>query len=261
MQRIGLHTLRNTQRLQPFTSRFIAPTFTPYVSQLQQPQRTFASRREMEQRPVVRRDFGVVAEFVPYTPDKIPSPFSDFRRWFYAKKRNFRNSVETFFYNALIKHKMEFEKWNPREFTNFAERAYGAMNEAFAKGDKKLLEEICADSMYATLKNSIKHRPAGTYVWKLHDNIEPPRIVSVRCLAEGYGRGGFSLGQVIVRLHTKQSMAVYDKRRLIGGDPNAPKELLEYIVFQRVISDPESTWRIYGKVNEKPILDEEKGNK
>lgn len=44
-------------------------------------------------------------------------------------------------------------------------------------------------------------------------------------------------------------MAVFDKKnKLIGGDPNKIHNVLEYVVFQKTISDPEDIWRVYGKV-------------
>lgn len=44
-------------------------------------------------------------------------------------------------------------------------------------------------------------------------------------------------------------MAVFDKKnRLIGGDPNKIHNVLEYVVFQKTISDPEDIWRVYGKI-------------
>lgn len=44
-------------------------------------------------------------------------------------------------------------------------------------------------------------------------------------------------------------MAVFDKKnKLIGGDPNKIHNILEYVVFQKTLSDPEDIWRIYGKI-------------
>jgi Tim44-like domain len=97
----------------------------------------------------------------------------------------------------------------------------------------------------------------------------------------GFSKTGFSVGQVTVRMHTKQvnrtpllpclnitsntyapffffftnlnfrfqSMAVYDKKnRLVAGDPHKIQNVREYVVFQRALTDPEDVWKIYGKV-------------
>ncbi|ORY99012.1 hypothetical protein BCR43DRAFT_488569 [Syncephalastrum racemosum] len=124
------------------------------------------------------------------------------------------------------------------------------MNVAFARGDRGLLEEVCLDSMYSNLKNQIKNRSNARWEWHYHGEVEAPRIVCVRCMGtSGVSKHGFSVGQVTVRMFTKQSMAVFDKKnRLIGGDPNKVHNVLEYVVFQKTISDPEDIWRVYGKI-------------
>lgn len=84
-------------------------------------------------------------------------------------------------------------------FLGESEEAYIGMNEAFAKGDRKYLEEICTPSMYAKLKGQLKDR-VGRYEWKYHGLVEKPQIVSIR-----QGQiGGHVLIQMIVRLHSNQ---------------------------------------------------------
>lgn len=80
-----------------------------------------------------------------------------------------------------------------------SEEAYVTMNEAFANGDRVLLEELCTPSMYQKLKSQLKDR-IGRYEWKYHGVIEKPQIVSVR---QGQ-LAGYVLVQIIVRLHTNQ---------------------------------------------------------
>ncbi|KAG0343988.1 hypothetical protein BG004_004845 [Podila humilis] len=128
-------------------------------------------------------------------------------------------------------------------FLGESEEAYIGMNEAFAKGDRKYLEEICTPTMYAKLKGQLKDR-VGRYEWRYHGIIGKPQIVSIR-----QGQiGGHVLIQMIVRLNSNQSMAVYDKKnKVIAGDLKKPVPVLEYIVFQRYITDPEDNWKILGK--------------
>lgn len=100
------------------------------------------------------------------------------------------------------------------------------------------------------MKNQLKTRNNVRWEWKYHGDVEQPKIVCVRCVGTtGVSKHGFAVGQVTVRMFTKQSMAVYDKKnKLIGGDPNKIHNILEYVVFQKTISDPEDIWRIYGKI-------------
>ncbi|KAF9974784.1 39S ribosomal protein L45, mitochondrial [Modicella reniformis] len=128
-------------------------------------------------------------------------------------------------------------------FLSESEEAYITLNEAFAKGDRNFLEEICTVSMYQKLKSQLKDR-VGRYEWRYHGIIEKPKIVSIR---QGQV-GGHVLIQIIVRLHSNQSMAVYDKKnRLMAGDLKKTVPVLEYIVFQRYITDPKDNWKILGK--------------
>lgn len=84
-------------------------------------------------------------------------------------------------------------------FLGESEEAYIGMNEAFAKGDRKYLEEICTPSMYAKLKGQLKDR-VGRYEWRYHGLLEKPQIVSIR-----QGQiGGHVLIQMIVRLKSNQ---------------------------------------------------------
>lgn len=55
------------------------------------------------------------------------------------------------------------------------------------------------------LKNQLKTRNNVTWDWQYHGEVEPPKIVCVRCMGtSGFSKTGFSVGQVTVRMHTKQ---------------------------------------------------------
>ena len=46
-----------------------------------------------------------------------------------------------------------------------------------------------------------------------------------------------------------QTLAIYDRfGRLMFGDPESPRNVLEYVVFERHISHPYGLWRIHGKL-------------
>ncbi|KAI8981086.1 hypothetical protein BDB01DRAFT_795362 [Pilobolus umbonatus] len=196
---------------------------------------------------ILLRDHGVFANYVP--PEHPPS-ITQFKEWRLTKWRNLRNNVQNLMSVGLLKYKSQFDKWNSSKFLAEAEEAYKDMNDSFARGDRAILEEVCLDSMYSTLKNQLKQRQNVRWEWKFHGNVEQPKIVCIRCVGTtGLSKHGFAVGQVTVRMFTKQSMAIYDKKnRLIGGDPNTVHNILEYVVFQKTISDPEDIWRVYGKL-------------
>ncbi|KAI7883478.1 hypothetical protein K492DRAFT_205438 [Lichtheimia hyalospora FSU 10163] len=212
-----------------------------------QQHRMYASNRDQQGKQVLIRDHGVFANYVP--PEQSPS-ITDFGRWRLTKWRNLKNGVQNMLSVGLIKYKSQYEKWNSRKFLEVAEETYKDMNDAFARGDREVLEETCLDSMYSTLKNQIKNRGSARWEWRYHGEVEAPKIVCVRCVGTtGLSKHGFAVAQATLRMYTKQSMAVYDKKnRLVGGDPNKVHNILEYVVFQKTISDPEDMWRVYGKI-------------
>lgn len=84
-----------------------------------------------------------------------------------------------------------------------------------------------------------------------HDeHIEPPVAVHVR--TGDVVIKGNTFGQVTVRFHTRQTLAIYDRHgRLIAGDENKVKDVLEYIVFEKHIANEYGRWRMHGKLQPK----------
>ena len=110
------------------------------------------------------------------------------------------------------------------------------------------------DAYFSQLNPEIKHfLKAGTYKWKFHCHVKKPRIVHVRFakVQTEMNEPEDDLCQVTVKFHTRQSIGFYNKGgRLIGGDPNEPKEVKEHFVFERLVRKPESKWRIAGKIED-----------
>uniref|UniRef100_A0A2K6TUW6 Large ribosomal subunit protein mL45 n=2 Tax=Saimiri boliviensis TaxID=27679 RepID=A0A2K6TUW6_SAIBB len=56
-------------------------------------------------------------------------------------------------------------------------------------------------------------------------------------------------GQVTVRMHTRQTLAIYDRfGRLMYGQEDVPKDVLEYVVFEKQLLNPYGSWRMHGKI-------------
>lgn len=52
-----------------------------------------------------------------------------------------------------------------------------------------------------------------------------------------------------VRFHTKQQLAVYDRfGRLLHGSEILAKDVLEYIVYEKHLSNMYGVWRIHAKI-------------
>ncbi|KAI7828199.1 hypothetical protein BC939DRAFT_474919 [Gamsiella multidivaricata] len=197
--------------------------------------------RQMSQ-SMTLKEVGIMDPYVLPEKENRPSLFSDYKKWVKYAKLRMRNTGMTAASTLGMCWKLKDFGITGR-FLGESEQAYIGMNEAFAKGDRNYLEEICTPSMYAKLKGQLKDR-TGRFEWRYHGPIEKPQIVSIR-----QGQiGGHVLIQIIVRLHTNQSMGVFDKKnKLIAGDLKKTVPVLEYLVFQRYISDPEDNWKILGK--------------
>ncbi|CAG8728438.1 5891_t:CDS:2 [Gigaspora rosea] len=135
------------------------------------------------------------------------------------------------------------------EFKMKALNMYTDLNQHFADGDLKALRNIALDKMYYRLKFELKAREeqGNKYYWKYHGLVDNPKYQCIRYYDTG-------LAQLIIKLHTKQCIVAFDKEgKLITGDPEEIKNIVQYVVFQRNIGE-KGDWGIYGYYNpEAPI--------
>lgn len=104
---------------------------------------------------------------------------------------------------------------------------------------KYVTEKALPDMLFRTENKTIK--------WKLLQSLEEPKVVHVTT-APGLNPG-ILFGQVTVRMHTQQMLAVYDRfGRLILGSEHAVKDVLEYVVFENYLSNKYGVWRMHGKI-------------
>ncbi|KAF9430233.1 39S ribosomal protein L45, mitochondrial [Entomortierella beljakovae] len=199
--------------------------------------------RQMTQK-LTLKEVGIMDPYVIPEKENRPSIFNDYKKWVKYAKLRMRNTGMTAASTIGMSWKLKDFGLTGR-FIGESEEAYVAMNEAFARGDRAFIEEICTPSMAGKLKSQLKDR-VGRFEWKYHGLVEKPQLVSIR-----QGQiGGHVLIQIIVRLHTNQSMGVFDKKnKLIAGDLKKSVPVLEYIVFQRYITDPADNWKILGKAS------------
>lgn len=86
-----------------------------------------------------------------------------------------------------------------------------------------------------------------TIAWNFIQCLEPPRIVQIR--AQDMMSKSNVFAQVTVRLHTQQTLAVYDRfGRLMHGSESTVKDVLEYVVFEKHLTNPYAQWKIHGKI-------------
>uniref|UniRef100_A0A674F5E5 Large ribosomal subunit protein mL45 n=1 Tax=Salmo trutta TaxID=8032 RepID=A0A674F5E5_SALTR len=86
-----------------------------------------------------------------------------------------------------------------------------------------------------------------TLRWHFVESLEPPKVVHARC-PDMVSKGNI-YGQVTVRMHSRQTLAVYDRfGRLMMGSEEEPRDVLEYLVLERHLVNPYSMWRLHGKI-------------
>ncbi|ERE67575.1 39S ribosomal protein L45 [Cricetulus griseus] len=103
-----------------------------------------------------------------------------------------------------------------------------------------LVTEHCFPDMVWDLKYK-------TVRWSFVESLEPAQVVHVR--SSGLVNQSNLYGQVTVRLHTRQTLAIYDRfGRLMYGQEDVPKDVLEYVVFERHLVNPYGSWRMHAKI-------------
>ncbi|NXM42131.1 RM45 protein, partial [Gymnorhina tibicen] len=110
--------------------------------------------------------------------------------------------------------------------------------------NKQKLHSLVTERCYPDMVRGNRYK---TIRWRFLESLEPPRVVHVRC--ESIMNRGNLYGQVTVRMHSRQTLAIYDRfGRLMYGGEEIPKDVLEYVVFERYLVNPHGTWRMHGKI-------------
>ncbi|NXY11794.1 RM45 protein, partial [Pteruthius melanotis] len=110
--------------------------------------------------------------------------------------------------------------------------------------NKQKLHSLVTERCYPDMVRGNRYR---SICWKFLESLEPPRVVHLRC--DSVLNRGNLYGQVTVRMHSRQILAIYDRfGRLMHGGEEIPKDVLEYVVFERYLVNPYGTWRMHGKI-------------
>ncbi|NXF65382.1 RM45 protein, partial [Ciccaba nigrolineata] len=110
--------------------------------------------------------------------------------------------------------------------------------------NKQKLHSLVTERCYPEMVRGNRYK---TIRWSFVESLEPPRVVHVRC--DSIVNRGNLYGQVTVRMHTRQTLAIYDRfGRLMYGGEQVPKDVLEYVVFERYLVNPYGAWRMHGKI-------------
>lgn len=147
---------------------------------------------------------------------------------------------------AVRKIRSYEEDFSPKSFAETAQDIYIRAHEAIMKiaDDDKAICEYVTERLYPEINVNVKNK---TIRWKFLGSIEPPRVVHARQTHLISKENIFA--QVTVRLHTQQSLAIYDRfGRLMHGSEILAKDVLEYVVFEKNISNLYGEWRMHDKI-------------
>lgn len=145
---------------------------------------------------------------------------------------------------AVRKIRQYEEDFSPKTFGDTAQDIYIRAHEALEKYDESALREYVTERLHPEILFGLKN---VTLRWKFLGSIEPPRVVHARQTNLISKENIFA--QVTVRMHTQQTLAIYDRfGRLMHGSEIIAKDVLEYVVFEKNISNLYGEWRIHHKI-------------
>jgi len=129
-------------------------------------------------------------------------------------------------------------------FSEEAVDIYAMAHQAMAASDITRLHELVTSHCYKTMAHGMQYK---TLRWRFHANVEPPRLVHASIFESG--PLGNQFAQATIRIHSEQTVAIYDRfGRLAYGDPELKRTVLEFVVFEKRVSDTYGTWRMHGKI-------------
>lgn len=147
-------------------------------------------------------------------------------------------------WNAIRKIRNYEEDFEKSDFAQQAQDIYVKAHEAVANKDKKALREVVTERAYPEMIHNSKDK---TIRWKFLKSLEPPKIIHARCTEMITKENVF--GQITVRFHTQQTLAVYDRfGRLMHGSEIVAKDVLEYIVFEKHLANLYGLWKLHDKI-------------
>ncbi|OWF35874.1 39S ribosomal protein L45, mitochondrial-like [Mizuhopecten yessoensis] len=135
---------------------------------------------------------------------------------------------------------------------SFAEMAQSQLIKTYTllqdvKSNEDELHQLVTNLAYPKLVFGLEFK---TFRWKFVESIEPPRVVHLRT-SKMLSQDNL-YAQVTVRCHTKQILAIYDRfGRLMYGSEVVPRDVLEYVVFEKHIVNMYGEWRLHSKITPK----------
>ncbi|XP_073464371.1 large ribosomal subunit protein mL45 isoform X2 [Aquarana catesbeiana] len=144
---------------------------------------------------------------------------------------------------AIRKVKDYDEDFSTKTFPEKAQEIFIAAHNHLTLFDRHKLHSLVTERCYPEMVRGNRYR---TIHWSFVASLEPSRIVQVRC-PEMVSKGNL-YGQVTVRMHSKQTLIIYDRFGRVECGKDKPRDVLEYVVFERHLVNPYGAWRMHGKI-------------
>lgn len=199
----------------------------------------------MPPRPYMERPFHISSTggtFEPYVPPEGDGKVSSVKGVTKAKFEFLEKKGKSML--AVRKIRSYDEDFEPPEFAEHAQEIYIKAHEALVNKDKYELRNYVTERAYPEMRHNVYDK---TIRWKFLKSLELPYVIHARCTDIITKENIFA--QVTVRFHTQQTLAIYDRfGRLMHGSEILAKDVLEYVVFEKHLSNEYGSWRIHDKI-------------
>lgn len=194
-------------------------------------------------RDLISTSFQTSNVFEPYVPPEGDGKLSAFSKTGAKQKVEFLEKKSKSIM-AIRKIRQFEEDFDAKEFAVIAQDIYEKAHECLVTKDKLKLRTLATERAYPEMMHNIRY---CTVRWKLLSSLEPPRVVHARQTTFITNDNYFA--QLTVRFHTQQTLTVYDRfGRLMHGSEIVAKDVLEYVVFEKHISNEYGVWRLHDKI-------------
>lgn len=129
-------------------------------------------------------------------------------------------------------------------FTEECQKIYIKAHELLAENATTELFDYVTEFAYPLMKYQTELK---TIKWKFIKNNEEPQVIQVRTQTMVEKNNYFA--QITVRFNSRQILAIYDRfGHLMHGSEAIVKDVIEYVVFEKNISNYYGKWRIHSKI-------------
>ncbi|KAK3533515.1 hypothetical protein QTP70_023330 [Hemibagrus guttatus] len=198
-------------------------------------------RQEYMERPInISCTAGVFDPYIPPEGDARLSSLS--KEGLKQRTEQLRQSAASQL--AIRKIKDHDPEFSTKEFAMRAQEIFIQAHLALTQFNKEKLHSLVTERCYPEMVRGNRFK---TLRWHFVESLEPPRLVHARC-PDMISKGNL-YGQVTIRLHSRQTLAIYDRfGRMMLGDEEEPRDVLEYLVMERHLVNPYGLWRLHGKI-------------